>query len=256
MSKIHSVQQLKTDLPFQLAVASGKVPGWRWLRKFGMNDAINGSSTTEDMWPPGTPRVLPSTAAVAIATSDDGNDDGNPASTGAIQIVIQGLDENFDEIEETLVLEGLSNATTTLEFLRINRAYVDTSGSTETNEGNISITIGGALQAYIEALEGQTHQTLYTVPAGHTWIIADYQLKSGRMSGSSDLQIVGAVKLEGKSWRVISDIYMYSADNWQSSTDGATVIPAKTEVRVQVVSSGATQAVAVAAGYLVDNNYL
>lgn len=254
MSVVTNIQQLKTELPFKIAVAAGKIPGWRWFRKFGMNDAV-GTGAIEDCWPPGTVRVLPATAYVASLSSDDVNDNGVTPSTGALTVTVEGLDSAYVEVSEVVTLNGAAAVTTTQTFLRLNRMSVTTAGTSERNEGNISATLNGVLQAYIEALEGQTHQTLYTVPAGHTWIINDYHIKVGRMAGNTDAQVSGQVKPFGGAWRFISDIYVYGPDEWHAF-DSVSVIPAKSEVRVQINSSGATELSAVAAGYLVDNNYL
>jgi hypothetical protein len=243
----------------KVKVALGLVPGWRELRKFGMNDAVV-SSSTQEMWPLGTARVWPTSAAVAIAASSDAADDGNPVGTGARTIIIEGLDANYEEVSETLTMEGLSNATTTQTFLRINRAYVQYAGSNGINVGNITITVGGNPQAYIEANEGQTQQTHYTVPAGHTWIIQDYHIAVGRMSGSTDLHVMGQIRLYDEaglnnyqSWRSVSDIYLWNGGGWDNFA-GATVVPQKTDVRQVIVSSTTTQANSVVEGYLIKND--
>jgi len=254
VSVVTNIQQLKTELPFQVAVAAGKIPGWRWYRKFGMNDSV-GTSGIEDCWPPGTVRVLPSSAYVASLSSDDVNDNGVTPSTGALTVTVEGLDSAYVEVSEVVTLNGLTAVATTQTFLRLNRMSVTTAGTSEKNEGNISATLNGVLQAYIEGLEGQTHQTMYTVPAGHTWIVTDYHINVGRMTGATDAQVTGQVKPFGGAWGVISDIYLYGPGEWHAP-NSVSAIPAKSEVRVQIDSSGATELSSVASGYLVDNNYL
>jgi hypothetical protein len=237
---------------FQDQVALGLVPGFTVLRKFGMNDAVNGSGTTEDIWPIGTVRVLPSAAAVVSVTSSSAADTLTTGA-GAWTLTIEGLDANYLEISETINLNGTNAVTTSKSFLRLNRMYVATASpsATQTNVGNITATIGGVTQGYVEADEGQTHQTLYTVPANKYFVIKQYRIKVGRMAGATDCQIEGQVKTFGGAWRSISDVYLYGPDEWVNDF-GATVIPPKTEMRVQATSSGATEVSAVFAGYLIE----
>jgi hypothetical protein len=241
----------------KLAVAIGAIPGWRALRKFGMNDAVV-SSSTQEMWPIGTAKIWPTAAGTLSVVSSSTADD--VGSTGAESIVVQGLDADYNEISETIAMDGLTPVASTAEFLRINRAFCTTVGSGEVNAGNITISIGGNPQAYIEATEGQTHQTHYTVPAGHTWIIDDYHIAVGRMSGNTDLHVMGMIRLYDEtsnnnyqSWRSVTDIYLWNGGKWDN-TSGDLVIPEKTDFRQKIVSTVATQANSVIEGYLVDNS--
>lgn len=239
-----------TDPNLDTRVALGLVPGWRWFRKFGSNDTV-GTSGVEDCWPPGTVRVLPTSAYVAVVSSTDVNDDPlHAAPTGAWTVTIQGLDSLYDEISETVTLNGTTQVQTLKTFLRINRAYVTTAGTSEWNEGDISITLNSVLQGFIASTQGQTSQVMYTVPRNHQWLITNYHVKIGRMTGATDAQVMGGIRTFGGAWRVISDIYLYGPDDW-SAPAGNTLVPAKTDLRVQILSSGATELSAAVSGYLI-----
>jgi hypothetical protein len=241
---------------FKVLVAAGKVPGWRRFRKFGMNGAV--ASGTEQMWPPGTVKTLPTSAAVAAVSSDSAEDDpdeATPPGTGAWTVVVEGLDANYVERSETVTMTGTTPANTTQTFLRVFRAYVATAGTAGTNVGNISISVGGNLQSYIEATEGQTHQTDFCVPADHTWLVDTYDIGVGRMAGTSDLHILGQIRTYGGAWRTITDIWLYNGQGHHNG-DSVTAIPAKTDVRQLIVSSVASQAHGIIDGYLVRNSAL
>jgi hypothetical protein len=233
---------------FAIKVALGQVPGWESFRKFGMNDDVD--SGTEYMWPPGTARTLPTSAAAASVTG--GAADVLTSGTGAWTLTIQGLDSSLLEVEETINMNGASAVTTTQTFLRINRAFVVTAGTDETNNGAISITVGGDLQAYIEADEGQTHQTFYTVPSNKTLLVTYFNLSTGRL-GSADLAVLSQVKLTGSdtAWRTISDVQVYEGLYFNSSS--VTVIPASTEIRQKIVSTATNgEAAGIFGGFLVE----
>lgn len=243
---------------FKLAVAAGLVPGWRRFRKFGMNDDVDAG--TEQIWPLGTIKVLPTTAAVASVVSSTAAD--GVGGTGARAIVVSGLDANYDEVEEEVTLTGITPVNTTQTFLRLNRAYITDVGSGGTNAGNITVSIGGNAQAYIEASEGQSHQLDYCVPAGHTYFIDVYSTTVGD-AGSDAIQILGQIRLYDETaptdnyqgWRTISDLYM--PEESRINAFSVTAIPQKTDIRGLVSSTGANHsATLIADGYLVRNDVL
>lgn len=242
---------------FTISIALGQVPGWTHYRKFGMNDDVD--SGIEYVWPPGTERILPTAAAVVAVVSDSAEDDpdeATPPGTGGWTVTLQGLDANYDQIEETVTLAGLTPANTTQEFLRVHRAFVVTAGSTEANVGNISMSIGGDLQAYIEAVEGQTHQLLYTIPRNHTLAINNINTVAGRLA-NTDVQVILQYKPFGTdtAWRSVSDLAPYES---QMVTPGFfDVFEEKGEIRMRIDSTATnTQVGAEVHGFLIDNDYL
>jgi hypothetical protein len=248
----------------EMAAALGFLPGWRKFRKFGMNPAVV-SSSTQEMWPNGTARVLPTTSTVAAVVSSSVEDDiltaGEVAGTGAWTVTVEGLDDDGIEVSETVTMNGAAAVNTTQVFSRINRAYNTTAGTGKVNAGNISISLdSGKLQAYIAANQGQTHQTNYTVPAGHTLLVTGLTLGVGRMSGATDLAIYSQARLDGitgsdASWRSLSAIYLWNGGRHQNVAT-ATVVPASTEIRQQIVSDTTTQAYGIYQGFLIDNDVL
>lgn len=239
-----------------VAVALGYVQGWEGFRKFGQNSGVP-SGTPEEMWAIGTPRVLPSAAAVVSVVSSDAQDTLT-SGTGGWTLKIEGLDANHLDITETINLNGLSAVTTTQEFLRVNRCYLVTAGTNRTNVGNITISISSNTQAYIEASEGQTQQTQYTVPANKSLIVTGFSLGIGRMTTNSDAHIQSEINLDYSNdgaWRAISDIWLYNGQIYRND-NSVTLIPQKTEIKQLISSTSATEAFGVFSGYLVSNNVL
>lgn len=255
MAKMADNVGVLTPDDFRVAVALGHHSGWRNLRKFGRNDDIDGN---EELWEYGTSRVLPTTAAVLDVSSSSTADDADPAGTGAWTITVEGLDGNYDEVSETITMNGTTSVNSTQTFLRVNRAYVLTAGSAESNVGNIDILVGGNEQAYIEADEGQTHQTHYTVPAGHTLVITSFSLACGRLGGSNDIVIESQIKSPeaNYAWRTISAIDLTSGEVYLDE-DIAVVLPEKWDIRQRTIFSGTNSEVGGEFhGYLIDNDYI
>jgi hypothetical protein len=237
---------------FKLSVGLGHHQGWRLFRKFGLNNDVD--SGTEEVWPLGTPRVLAGAAGVAAVSSDSANDAA--AGTGARTVTLEGLDASFDEITETVTMNGVTPVNTSASFLRVNRAYNVTAGSGKVNAGNISISIGGNTQVYIPALFGQTQQTHYTVPAGHTVAVTYLTIFTGRLS-TADVTVRSQVRLPDTdaAWRSLSGIFPFESQFLNA--EAIAFVPEKSEVRQEIITSlSNVEAGSVWGGFLIDNDYL
>ena len=167
------------SLPFYLAVQQGKVAGYSLIDKFGYNSSI-GSGAFETIWETGGQLIFQTTAQTVNVVSDNVNDD--VAGTGARTLRIQGLDSSFDLVEETLDMDGTTTVTTTQTFLRVFRMSVETAGTSETNEGDITATYSSTTDtaATITAGGGQTLMAVYTIPNGYTGYLLSLSVSSGK----------------------------------------------------------------------------
>jgi hypothetical protein len=115
--------------------------------------------------------VFPTTAET-IRVKAGGNVFDTSAGLGARTITVEGLDDNWNEVSEVLTLAGASaSSATTALFYRVNKVSVETSGIYGgSNTGVIVIENTTALEelAYVSAGEGNTSQSIFTVPAGKT----------------------------------------------------------------------------------------
>ena len=159
-------QDLFSD-SFRLRVAAGLVPGVRELLKFGRNPDVD-IATEEDIWTYGGTKTYLDAAETISVVSDSAED--ATGLTGTYEIILFGLDNNFDEITEVITPNGLTPVVTTQSFRRLFRMVATKAGSAKSNVGNITATASTSLtvQAYINAGNSQTEMTHYTVPAGHT----------------------------------------------------------------------------------------
>ena len=247
-----------TGLDWASRVAIGQVAGWTPFRKFAMNNDMD--SGTEQIWPLGTIQVLPTTAAVASTVSSSTDDD--LAGTGARNITIYGLDANYALVEETIDMDGTTAVTTTQTFLRIYSANVTVVGTGAQNAGNITISVGGNAQAYIEAGEGQSHISQYTVPANYTLLLNSLDATVGRISGTNDLALQWQMRLYNESsnnnyesWRSILDTFPYQTQILV--TNATQLVPEKADIRVLGVTGGTNLVCQVDySGYLIETDYI
>lgn len=117
----------------------------------GFNANISSGGAPEDIWPNGGIQPFASAAGVVSVVSNNAAD--TSAGTGAREVLVSGVDVNYDPIEETVVMNGTTPVVTTQEFLHVQGAIfpvstgtrVTSAGSNRHNVGNITFTIGGTV---------------------------------------------------------------------------------------------------------------
>ena len=102
-----------------------------------------------------------------VATSDD---------TGAAVISIVGLDANFDERQDHVILNGTTDVPSLIEYIRIFRLRVHLAGSSKTNEGTITAQNNASVVdlAQIGVGRGQTLMAQWTVPSDRNLFITQF----------------------------------------------------------------------------------
>jgi len=140
------------------------------------------------------------TADTVDVISNNANDDGT--GSRARTVTIEGLDASFNEQTETVTLVGNGTATTTNSFIRINKAFVASSGTYhETNQRDISLrrNTGGLKYVTIKKKIGRSRTGVYTVPTGKTAFVTDihassnsqrrFALKLYKLEGADDVTV-------------------------------------------------------------------
>ena len=141
-------------------ISAGGLAGYSGVHKYG---AVYGTalSTFSTVW----------TAADTSATAlyNWGHSAGtlsvvSTSGSDVTDVTIQGLDADYNFVEETFTLTGTTPVVGATSFTRVNRAFMNTA----TNVGKIQASIGGVVVTEIGAEYGQTLQCFYTIPAGKT----------------------------------------------------------------------------------------
>src|SRR5210317_2657610 len=134
-----SCNNVNFEHPFDLNVSSGALsPSYKQVYKFGQNAVVGNSMET--IWQQGGLYSYPPSASTTTVSSSNAND--TSAGTGARTVQIVGLDGDYNEISETIILNGQTAVTTTNSFLRVNRGVVLTAGSGGVNAGIIYVGTG------------------------------------------------------------------------------------------------------------------
>jgi hypothetical protein len=121
--------------------------------------------------------------------------DDTAAGTGARTVVVQGLDANYNEVTETVTMNGQTAVTMSASLLRVNYAYVATAGSGNSAAGDIyigtgTVTAGVPATAYdiIKFDYNNTTTGSYTVPASYTAYVSQGLFSAGQTGGSNQVQ--------------------------------------------------------------------
>lgn len=156
-----------------MSIMKGIVPGHRIIYKFAENDSVG--TAVMDVWDAPL-AFLPYLASAEIIGAVSSSDEDSIGNDGARSVVILGLDSNYIEQVDTLILEGTDTVVTTNTYIRIYRAYTLTTGVDSAATGVISITAADSetLQAQIEPEHNQTVMSHYTIPANHFGILVSF----------------------------------------------------------------------------------
>lgn len=160
-----------SSVPYLYDIAKGNIPDHYALHKFGYNGTV--PATEETIWEQSSVYAYLAAATVLKISSSDVDD--TAVGAGAQKVDIYGLDADYNEISEVVILNGRTAVNTARSYLRIFRMMVKAAGATGSNEG-ILYAGTGAVAAGVPAVKyatvpvghNQSLMALWTVPVHHT----------------------------------------------------------------------------------------
>ncbi len=209
------------------------------ISKFGSN--LDVDAAAETVWRQGGLVNYLSSAATLNVTSDNVNDD--VAGTGALTVEIFGLDTNYDRISETVILTGRVIKATSLSYLRVFIAKVKTTGSGNQNAGIIYVFTGtettgtpdDATKIYttIAATKNRTLQAFYTIPAGFTGSIHNFNTSTVT---AQNVTVEVVIREQGTTPFLVEAEYTINASTININDLGLE-IPQKTDVEIRATGA-------------------
>lgn len=224
---------------WEIAVAAGECPNAFFVNKFGENPTLGTTKAT--IWDAGGLYQYIQTADYLQISSNDPVD--TLAGTGARTVYLEGLDENWNMVNEIVEMDGTTNVQTTNKFIRIFRMAVTTAGSGEEAAGTITAKIGAITHAQIINGNNQSLMGLYTVPAGYT-----AYLVYGKMSTGKGKDIIGSFVARpfGGVFNLAHRLYVYQGNYDFDYYKSLSRIPEKTDIEIRGI---ADQTVAVGGAF-------
>lgn len=236
----YSITQSGRYEPFDLQVAREQITWHETVFQFGVN--IDVGTSFETIWTASS--VYSYLAAATVLKISSGSADDASGGTGARSVAIYGLDANYNEISESVLLDGQTSVNTGNSYLRITRIFVTTAGSGGTAAGIIyagtgTVTTGVPANVYaqIEIGYNQTAMAIWTVPAGYTAYMSAYTILSG--STTADTIFTGAlfIRETGGVFRLQSSIKTVGGSGYNNIFDTALKIPEKTDIELRAACS-------------------
>jgi hypothetical protein len=173
-----------SSMPYAYDIAEGNVTDHSVFRVFGHNDVV--AAAWETVHTTSTLRTYLTAGERLQVVSSAAADDGDPVGNGARTVTIDGLDDSYDPMSETVTMNGVANVLTDASFFRVQSATVATAGTTGYNAGTITIS-NNADAIVLETIEIQQNTSLaasYTVKNGYTAYVTQAMATEASLKGS------------------------------------------------------------------------
>jgi hypothetical protein len=252
-----------------LAVAADTVTNVELVQPYADNATVG--TSFETISNTNADQVLPVIAGADIdVVSGSGSDD--VGSTGATEVTVTYLDDNFNQYTQAVAMNGATEVEMTEQNISfIQKAEVTASGTGLAAAGAITIAdvTGGGVHALIDAGSKETGNCTWKIPAGHTgyvhgfWYDVD-AVAAGAGTAEIALQVAHAESsgvANSETWRTVAKVTVVEGDNDVVAATGGNQnnmgsfsfpgnipfkVPAKSMVRL---AAKAPAAVAVTAGF-------
>ena len=245
-----SISRFGLTEPFNLQVARGQIAYHYSVFKFGFNPDVDDSPET--VWAEGGLYSYLS-AATVLKISSSSTDDTS-AGTGARTVELQGLDGDYNQISETVTLNGQTAVNTTKSFLRIFRMVVKTAGTGAQNAGVIyagtgTVTLGVPANKYatIAIGDNQTLMALWTVPAGYTAYLLQTDVTVATTQNNKYCTVHLVVRPDGEVFQV-KDKFVKSESSHHQQYDIPLKFEEKTDIEVRAIGDSSGADIAISAG--------
>ena len=244
-----SITQSGRYEPFELQVARGQITWHESLKFFGYTTSL-GSTAYGPLWEgltgAGGSYAYPASAVVMTLASSS-------ASDTAVSIFIEGCGANFVRQTETVALNGTTNVLTTNSFLRINRLSTVVGNAV----GNVTAINGGVTYAKINAGNGDTQMSLYTVPAGYTFYQTNFTAGSNTsVTGGSYVRTRALIVDNPKGGVITAQAQAVFVQSFGLPITFPIEFPEKHDIQWQFLGAGGAGAVAnsYVSGVLIQND--
>jgi hypothetical protein len=166
-------------------ISEGLYPGVSQFNKFAFREVVTGGASFQTVWNSSATFIPLKTASTFTITYDNTTD--GVGNTGALSLLISYIDDNEKQAQLNHVLGSSGSDVTTVSGFGINRVVVTSSGSSDINESDITITAttGGTTQAIVPANTGVTQQAIFFAPDDAVPITKWLWLNAAKTGGGS-----------------------------------------------------------------------
>lgn len=225
---------MSVDSKYGMQVRQDKWPE-KGLFKFGYNGEI--STDEETVWSGGGVYSYPASAGVMGVTSED--------DTDVSVVKIDGLDENYNRVSETVTLTGQTPVSTSNSFIRVFRASVQSAepaGDIWIGNGVFTNGVPANKYAHIAVGENQTLMAVWTVPAEYTAYILSYTVSSGTAASNKYSEARLKVRAFGGVFQT-KEVLTLQNQYIESYMHFPTVVSEKSDIEICALTSSGTDSI-------------
>jgi hypothetical protein len=181
MSGKVEVYGLVSNKDFLFEVARGSIPGYSSTIVRGHIPTFTAGAGFVDVAEQGDLSYLVSAEPMNIRSSATADVSGG---TGLWNLVVNGVNQAGSAVSEIVSMNGLTNAQTSNEFLRVNNMVGLKVGSTGWNEGTVVAVAASAstIQSQMDATESLSQGSHYTVPVNHKGYLLKVELNTAQIA--------------------------------------------------------------------------
>ncbi len=254
-----------------LAIAKGDVTGTSFIHKFGNSPDFDTADNEVTIWDGAEDGTLWELMNYVFSTSADIDSMSSSNAGDTQEIVVQGLDANWEIVTQTITLNGQTRVPLNTNLIRVFRAYNDNSVNLighvfiYVNTPDVAPADGipddpTKIRAIIDPTNQQTEMCVYTVPAGKTGYMRDWYIATSGGNKASSYVFKLKSRNFGKVFRTkhTSAMDALAPIPYKHPYTEPEIFLEKTDIimTVQSIASPASVANAVSAGFdmvLVDN---
>lgn len=204
----------KAEIRGQDAISMGRRSGGYTLNKFAFRsdiDTTDGDALIIADNTTNTPTIL--TAASTFTITYTNTSDGS-GQNGALSLLFTYLDEDEDEVTAIHTLGSSGSDVTSFSGLGINRIVVLSSGSSNQNDADITVTAttGGSVQAFVPAGSSVTEQLMFHTPRNIKPLNKVLFLNAQKISGGGSPRITFKINVYSRTTSTVYEVFRYIMD--------------------------------------------
>jgi len=241
---------------YLLDVQRGLIPGHSIFTQLGHNEEVD-TSVDETIYE-GATTFIPLLVAETIDIASDNAGD-TVGGAGVENILVSGLDGNFNVITEIVPTNGLSTVTTTNSYIILHRADAETAGSNLTNLGNVTFvsTTTAKDMGLMRAQLGSIQNGFLIIPAnktGHIFKVAASVTRTKGTQGIKEANVNILIKEDGKALKTFQFFGLRSDGGAISAELPFNKLLEKTFVRADTLAIANNTAVSINYALVLINN--
>lgn len=238
---INNAEEVVPTLDFETSCSFDLMDGVACLVFTGHNPDVDDSGSQEDVWEGGGLLVYQTVAEIQNITSTDTDD--TDGGTGAQSLLFSCLNADYIVVTELITMNGTNTVQSVNECIRNRFVAVFSSGSSEFNEGIITVTSADSnlLQVQMDAEEAFDKNSQFTVQANHTAILKKVMFSTTKSGGQSPIvEFKGKLRFFGSNtWTETFDFKIDTSinDNLIMDNPISNQLSARSDIRLEVTST-------------------